>query len=239
MVLGGWSVVSTAAFATTASSLGSFEGVEEPKQYCSSSSCASDSYTNITASGSTFKFYLRYNGSKWDGDQTSGRTDRQRAEVRGLGTRQKNNETFEFGTTWRTNSTFRGTSRFTHFFQLKAVDGTNGPPMVTASINNGVGSADLRYCNAACSSGQTTARTFSWSPATWQTLLIRVKTSTSSGEVRAAVDGGSLSGRTGVPVYLSGSTEYRPKWGLYRGVDPGMSIGNDSIEHRSVTSNKR
>ena len=227
-----------AAHAATATSLSSFETIEEPRQYCTSSGCRSDSFVNITGPDATIRFYLRYNGSSWDGDQSSNRTDRQRAEVRGLGPHQNPNQTFDYSSEWRTNSSFRGTGRFTHFFQLKAYDGTMGPPMITASINNGVGSAGVKYCSGSCSSGHTTARSIGWSPATWQSLRIRVKISTSAGEVRASVNGDALSGRTGVPVYLSGSTDYQPKWGLYRGVDPGMSIGNDTMEHRNVTAER-
>src|SRR5687767_8447032 len=83
-----------AAFAATAVNLDSFQVVEEPHQYCTSSGCRDDSFVNITGPDATIRFYLRYNGSSWDGDQRSNRTDRQRAEVRAVGAHQNPNQTF-------------------------------------------------------------------------------------------------------------------------------------------------
>lgn len=230
------------ALAVTATSFGSFEGEEEPRViYDLQSGHRSDSYDNMTmpASG-TFRFFLRYRrGDWWDGDMSTDRTDRQRAEVKGLGARQRMNETYEYGTSWRSDADFRGTTRFTHIFQLKATNGTLGPPMITFSINDGTSSAGLKYCSGGCTSGHTTARGVSWARATWQTNVYRIRTSTSSGEVRLSKNGDSLSGRTGIPVYLSGSTEYRPKWGLYRGVNADSPLNDDYIEHRSVNANRR
>jgi hypothetical protein len=231
------------ALATTASSLSSFEGREEPTvvYHYNSDSFSSDSYTNITSPASgTFRMQLRFRQNDWwDGDQSGTNKDRQRGEVKGLGAHQHMNETYEYGTTWRSDSNFRGSSRFTHIFQLKATNGTTGPPMVTFSINDGTSSAGVKYCSGGCSSGQTTARGVSWARATWETILIRIHTSTSSGEVRLSKNGDSMSGKTGTPVYLSGSTDYRPKWGLYRGVNHDSPLTDGYIEHRNVNANKR
>ena len=230
------------ALAVTATSFSSFEGEEEPRViYDLQSGHRSDGYDNMTSpAGGTFRFTLRFRrGDWWDGDMGTDRTDRQRAEVKGLGAHQKMNQTFEYATTWRSDSDFRGTGRFTHIFQLKATNGTLGPPMITLSINDGTSSAGLKYCNGPCSSGHTTARGFSWSRASWQTNVMRIRTSTSSGEVRLSRNGDAMSGRTGIPVYLSGSSDYRPKWGLYRGVNADSPINDDTIEHRGVSANRR
>ena len=64
-VIGVLTLTASAAHATTATSLSSFETIEEPKQYCTSSSCKSDSFVNITGPDATIRFYLRYNGSTW------------------------------------------------------------------------------------------------------------------------------------------------------------------------------
>src|SRR5206468_3493062 len=75
------------AFATTATSLSSFGGIEEPavKYFPGSNTFQNDSFTNITdLGGGTFQMLLRYNTSGtmwWDGDRTTTNTDRQRAEV--------------------------------------------------------------------------------------------------------------------------------------------------------------
>src|SRR4030095_13882814 len=60
--------------------------------------------------------------------------DRQRAEVKGIGSHQKTGETFVYGTTWRTDPDFKTVGRFCHVFQLKATDGDNGAPLVVLSL---------------------------------------------------------------------------------------------------------
>jgi hypothetical protein len=193
------------AFATTATSLSSFGGIEEPtvKYTVSSNSFSNDSYVNITDEGSgQFKMYLRYSTSSWDGDRNTTSTDRQRAEIKVLGNRQGMNETFEYASTWRTNSTFKKGSHFCHVTQVKAYDGSDtSDPLVTTDINSSTSSS-------------------------------------TSGELRASINGDSLSGKTGIKMYRNGATQYQPKWGLYRGVDSSQSIGNDYLEHKSVTANK-
>src|SRR5262245_29136826 len=86
--------LSTAAFATTATSFSSFQGKEEPtvRYNPATGAFTNDSYDNMTSpSSGSFKFYLRWSSTGWDGDRATTSTDRQRAEVRGLGTNQKTN----------------------------------------------------------------------------------------------------------------------------------------------------
>jgi hypothetical protein len=229
------------AFATTASSLSSFGGIEEPtvKYTVSSNSFSNDSYVNITDEGSgQFKMYLRYSTSSWDGDRNTTSTDRQRAEIKVLGNRQGMNETFEYASTWRTNSTFKKGSHFCHVTQVKAYDGSDtSDPLVTTDINSST-SAQVSKCSYG-DSGLSSVRGFSWAAGSYVTVKIRLTTSSStSGELRASVNGDSLSGKTGIKMYRNGATQYQPKWGLYRGVDSSQSIGNDYLEHKSVTANK-
>jgi hypothetical protein len=83
------------------------------------------------------------------------------------------------------------------------------------------------------------ARSYSFSLNTYTNLVMRIKCSTSaSGEVRASINGDSFSGHTGVVVSRSGTTDYRPKWGSYRGVSSSSPYGNDPIEMTNVTANK-
>src|SRR5687767_10060754 len=93
-----------AAYATTATSMSSFEGEEEPTDRVTSSGSVTggDTFDNMTSpSSGNFRFHLRFSSSVWDGDRSTGNTDRQRAEVKGLGVHQKNNETFDYSETWR------------------------------------------------------------------------------------------------------------------------------------------
>ena len=229
------------AFAVTATSLSSFGGIEEPtvRYTVSSDSFSNDSYTNITSpSSGTFRMYLRFSTSAWDGDRNTTSEDRQRAEVKVLGARQKPGETFEYQSTWKTNSTFKKGSRFCHITQVKGYGGGDiDEPLVTVSIDSAT-SAAVKYCSGTAS-GLTTARSFSWSAGTSKTVKIRLKVSTStSGELRASINGDALSGKTGLAMYRPDAPEYQPKWGLYRGCDSSQTFGNDQVDHSSVSANK-
>ena len=78
----------------TATTLGSFEGEEEPTvlYHPSSGTFTSDSFDNITdQGGGVFRYTLRYRPDQdwWDGDRATTNDDRQRAEVKGLGAHQR------------------------------------------------------------------------------------------------------------------------------------------------------
>jgi len=231
--------VSSPVLATTASSFSSFEGQEEPtdRVYSSGSVTKGDTYDNMTSPASgTFKFYLRFSSSVWDGDRDTGSTDRQRAEVKGLGSRQGPNDTFDYDHTWKTNRAGAGT--FWHVFQLKGVDGDNAAPLVVNSIQSSTGAA-LRYCSGA-TSGFTVARSYTFSLNTFMRSTIRIKPSTgTSGILQLGVNGGSLSGKTNIGLYRPSSTQYRPKWGSYRGVSSSSPYGNDTVEQKGVMATKR
>jgi len=235
-VVGVWAVVAPAAYATTATSMSSFEGEEEPtdRVFANGSITTGDSYDNMTSpSSGNFRFYLRFNSTWWDGDRSTGNTDRQRAEVKGLGVHQKNGETFDYSETWRSNRA--GSGSFWHIFQLKATDGDNGAPVIMNSIQSGTNAA-VRYWPG---SSAITARSYSFSLNSYTNLVMRIKCSTSaSGEVRASINGDGFQGHTGVVVSRSGTTDYRPKWGSYRGVSSSSPYGNDAIEMYNVTANK-
>lgn len=228
---------------TTASSLSSFDAVEEPTviYHVSSSSFTNDSYVNITSpSSGAFKFYLRYtsgSSGSWDGDRNTTSTDRQRAEVRALGTHQLTGETYDYKSTWKTNSSFKKGTHFCHVTQVKADDGDNSPPLVTISINSN-SSAALEK-DSGSDSALSSVRSFSWTPGSSITTRIRLKTSTSSsGIIQLSVNGDSLQGKTNLPMYRPSATKYHPKWGLYRGLDSSQPFGNDYVQHSSVSSSK-
>lgn len=232
--------LTTSAFALTATSFSSFGGVEEPRQIYrpSSNSFADDSYDNTTSpSSGVFKFELRFTSSWWDGDMDKNRTDRQRAEVRQLGTRQATGQTFEYLSTWRTPSTFRRGGHFTHIFQVKAMDGNNAPPLVVGTILSNTTMA-LQKCSGS-DGGLQTVHSRSFAAGSTYSMRVRLKASTSStGSLQWSINGSALSGRTGLAMYRPGATQYHPKWGLYRGVHNGDSISTTYVEHRSVQSNR-
>src|SRR5258708_1221026 len=230
-----------AARAVIATGLSSFEGIEEPsvRFIPKTGQFEPDHFVNTTDVGDrTVRMYLRYNAEWWDGDRDTTNKDRQRAEVKGLGPHQKHGETFEYTTTWRTNPEFKGSDRFCHIFQLKATNGDNGAPLVVLSILEGTDDACVRFWPGN-SKGFIEARRFHWKPGVWQTVTIRIKTSPNAdGEVSASVDGDAFQGTTGIAVDRPDADDYRPKWGLYRGVKAGMSLGNDYVEHKEPSAKK-
>lgn len=227
---------SAQVLAVTAENLRSFEGIEEPelRYIIATGKFVYDPYVNITDAGDhTVRMTLRYNPGWWDSDRDRIDTTRQRAEVKGLGPHQKPGETFEYATTWRTDPDFRGSDRFCHVFQLKATDGDNGPPLVVLSVLDGVGHAGVRYWPGS-SKDFIPVREFSFKPGDWQNVRIRIKTSEQAdGEVMVSVDGDKFQGVTGVRVYRPEASDYRPKWGLYRGLTRGMALHDDWVEHRA------
>ncbi|HZP59133.1 MAG TPA: chitobiase/beta-hexosaminidase C-terminal domain-containing protein, partial [Opitutaceae bacterium] len=236
------------AFATTMTSLSDFEGEEEPTviYFPASNTFKNDSsFINITnISPGVVQMLLRYNSTWWDGDgAVSTRTDRQRAEVKGLGPHQKVGQLFEYVTTWRTSPNFPASPHWEDFFQLKATDGDNSLPLVFGDVRGGPANAHVMWLPAGAGS-HIVARNIPSAAATWQALTWRIKTSprgSSTGLVQASVNGDSFQGPTNVDVSLANSTDYRPKWGLYRGMSTGLALGTDNgadyIQHSNVCVN--
>jgi hypothetical protein len=235
----------SSAWPESATSLKSFEGIEEPQLRCIPGAAAPfepDDFVNITDAGeNAVRMTLRYEADKWwDSDRDRHDTSRQRAEVKGLGPHQKTGETFEYATTWRSDPHFHGTGRFCHIFQLKATDGDNGAPLIVLSILNGADTAAVRFWPGD-SRSFVVARQFKWKPDTWQTVKIRVTTSTASshdGAVLISVDGDDFQGVRNVSVFRPDATDYRPKWGLYRGITKDLPEGASFIEHRNASARK-
>jgi hypothetical protein len=230
-----------ALHATTALALSSFEGIEEPlvRYTPATGAFLHDDFVNITdLGGGTFRMRLRYRSDEWDADRDTPNKDRQRAEVKGLGVHQKTGETFEYSTTWRTNPGFEGAGRFCHLFQLKSTNGDSGAPLVTISILPGHERAAVQVWSGTAKSS-TTVREFSWKPGEWVTVRVRIKTSnTANGEVLASVNGDEFQGARGIEAFRLEADDYRPKWGLYRGVTTAMPFGDDYVEHKNVSAQK-
>jgi hypothetical protein len=226
--------------AIAATSLLSFEGIEEPTvlYHPSTATFTDDSYVNIVdEGGGMFRYTLRYRPDLdyWDGDRATTNTDRQRAEVKGLGPHQQTNQTFEYSYDWRTDSNFVGTSTFCHIFQLKATDGDNAPPLVTLSLGtNNTGKLELWSGTAA---GPSSARTFAYADNVWEHADIVIHTATdNTGFVEASINGDAFKGLFNLPVYRPDATDYRPKWGFYRGINSNIYDGDNYVEDRNVTA---
>jgi polysaccharide lyase-like protein len=235
-------LLAVAVQAGTATKLKDFEGIEEPvvKYTVATDKFEHDDFVNITDVGdNTVRMTLRYSPEWWDGDRGNSDKSRQRAEVKGIGPHQKNGDTFEYATTWRTNPEFHGSNKFCHVFQLKATNGDDGAPLVVLSVLKGTKAVAVRYWSGN-EKEFTVVREFGWKPGEWQTVRIRIKTSTAKdGSVMVSVNGDEFQGATGVAIYRPDATDYRPKWGLYRGTTPELPKGVSWVEHREASATKR
>jgi hypothetical protein len=229
-----------------ATNINSFEGKEEPTvlYHPSTGSFTNDSYINMTdQGGGVVRFTLRYHPDQdwWDGDRNTTNTDRQRAEVKGLGPHQKPGDIFEYAFDFRTDPSFVGGSGFDHIFQLKSTDGDSGAPLVTVDPGKGTGASGSVRIWSGPASNSSSVRSFTWAPNTWQHVVVRITTSSSStgatsdGQIVASINGDAFSGVSNLPVYRTSATDYRPKWGFYRGISSDLRIGDDYVEHRNVS----
>lgn len=224
---------------TIATSLSSFEGIEEPKvRFVVARDCFEpDDFLNISeVDGGVFRMTLRHHaGEWWDGDRDTCDKTRQRAEVKGLGRHQALGESFEYSTTWRGSPLLHGTKNFCHIFQLKATQ-DSGPPLVTLSILPGTGQAAVKYRDST-TDDDFIVRTFDWTPSIWQSVKIRIKPSDQpDGEVTVSINNDPFLGKQGLILHRPTFTDYRPKWGFYRRINNNLRNGEDFIEHKDVSS---
>ncbi|HTQ40422.1 MAG TPA: dockerin type I domain-containing protein [Pirellulales bacterium] len=232
-----------------------FEGLEEPTViYFPDTNTFENDPTNfqnhMDEGGGLFRDMLRNYYSTlgwWDGDGAdAGNTDRQRVEPKGivgLG-HQQVEQTFEYSFDFRTDPTFQATSDFCHIFQLKATNGDDSPPLATISLyKSGSGIQGRVDAFSDGSTGNTTESipvTFSYTAGQWIHFDIRITpcaAGESTGQIQLSVNGGAFTGITNAPVDLTGSTDFRPKFGFYRGISTtdGVPAGLSWVEHDAIT----
>jgi len=112
-----------------------------------------------------------------------------------------------------------------------------GAPLVTLSIKEGTELGQLQLWSG--HEGERAARQFKWKPGGWHRTEIVITTSVEqTGKVLASIDGDALEGLSDVAVYRPRASDYRPKWGLYRGTAKGLHPGEDWVEHRNVSARR-
>ncbi len=244
-------VLATPSFATTASSLSSFYGLEEPSVIYypdTNSFVTGDTFPNIQdEGGGVFKFELRYNPGTdgtatpwWDGDRTSTKTkDRGRAEVKGLGPHLFPNETLDFVSTWRTSGNFQNTTHFCHIWQGYGVRGQSSVSFLAQmTLEGDPDEARVHvYPGGAATGRDTLARSFTYVPGTWMTTNIEIYSADVGGYCAVSINGDKLTGITNLRTTVINADSVRPKWGLYRYFQTGWNLGDEYVEHANVQSN--
>ena len=228
------------ARAATATSLSSFEGREEPTvlYHPSNATFTDDVYTNITdQGGGVIRYTLRYqpNQDWWDGDRDTTNDDRQRAEVKGLGSHQKTDQTFRYSFDFRTDPSYIGTGSFCHVFQLKSTDGDSGAPLVTLSLSTS-GNGSVRHLVGR-------RQRFDHGP------LVQVDAQHMGprrhphhhvagqyGLGHGVDQRRRLQRQNGAADLPARRHRLPPKWGLYRGINSALFVGTNWVEDRSVTA---
>jgi hypothetical protein len=85
--------------------------------------------------------------------------------------------------------------------------------------------------------GPSSARTFTYADDVWEHADIIIHTATdNTGYVEVSINGDAFKGLFNLPVYRPDATDYRPKWGFYRGINSNIFVGANYLEDRNVTA---
>jgi hypothetical protein len=207
--------------------LKAFVGVEDDR---------SDSHpgvTHIFAEATQYRFVMH----KKDRDGS----DRQRQEVRGMvadGTRtdMKKNETWRYDYQMYIPASLKGTTSFTHIFQVKH----NGvaSPAVTMSLfrSGGTETVEMRLFGAGQAKLGSTK--LSLLHDRWIDVEIEVKVADgSAGRVRLSLKDGATTlvnaSRSGIDTWMGGDQAH-PKWGIYRSINDSGQIQDTYLLLRNM-----
>ncbi|WP_037255520.1 heparin lyase I family protein [Kibdelosporangium aridum] len=207
--------------------LRAFVGVEDDR---------SDSHpgvTHIFAEPTQYRFVMH----KSDRDGS----DRQRQEVRAIqmnGSRvdMKKNETWRYDYQMFIPSSLKGTSSFTHIFQVKHTSVAS--PVVTMSLHRtgSTENVEMRLFGA----GQAKLGVTNLAPLRnkWIDVEIEVKVADGSGgRVRYSLkDGGTTivnASRSGIDTWLGGDQAH-PKWGIYRSINDSGQLQDTYLLLRNM-----
>jgi hypothetical protein len=160
-------------------------------------------------------------------------TDRQRNEIKTYSSSEEavkgyENETFVFRWKFRINENMEVSTRFSHFFQLKAVGGDDSHPILTISgaERSGADGIEVRHSSLDGSTSTILQRT-DWSRVTgeWLEAYCRA-TFSDTGDLRLIVTRMSDDevifniDERGLDLWRGESVSHfvRPKWGIYRSI---------------------
>lgn len=157
--------------------------------------------------------------------------DRQRNEIKTYASSEEavkgyENETFTYRWRFKINSSMEVSTRFSHFFQLKAVGGADSHPILTISgaERSGEDGIEVRYSPL---KADTVLQRADWSSVTgeWLEAYCRV-TFSESGDLRLIVTRMSDDSivfnidESGLDLWRGDDANHfvRPKWGIYRSI---------------------
>lgn len=198
-----------------ADKLGAFVGVEDDR------AGSHPGTQHIFAESTQYRFVMHEDDR--DGD------DRQRQEVRAIkegGTRvdMRKNQTWRYNYQMYIPSSLKGTTSFTHIFQVK--QNSVADPLVTMSLHRSGSTERIEmrmYADGAAKVGTTNLASLKNK---WIDVEIEIKVADgSAGRLRYALKDGSTTvvnaSRSG-DTWISGDQAH-PKWGIYRSLnDPGQ-----------------
>jgi hypothetical protein len=197
--------------------LNAFEGVEDDPSH------SEPGVKHIFVVGNTYRFNM-------DTRQREAPGDRQRNEVKGMVSGGQI-LTIGLGETWRFTysmfipMTLRGTTSFTHIFQLKR-PGLGTAPLVTLDLRR-VGNQQVIALNAFTSGADVASTNLFPLQGHWIDTVIEV-TAGPQGKGRlhwTLIDGGKTivnAERDGVDTWLG--DRLRPKWGIYRSINDKVDL---------------
>jgi hypothetical protein len=209
--------------------LNAFEGVEDDRAN------SHPEATHIYVSGDTYRFNMHTRDR--DG------SDRQRSEVRGMRTTGGSVLSWLSGETWQVTydmyipGTLRGTTSFTHIFQLKK-PGTGTDPLATIGLRRS-GSNEYMTLRPFLSGGEIGRVALSSVWNSWIQIDMTFKIGNSgSGRFVVKKNGSTLTdaSRSGIDLWLSESI--RPKWGIYRSLDDSAQLRDTYLQLRNLKGYK-
>ncbi|WP_418642676.1 hypothetical protein ACNUDM_23675 [Vibrio chaetopteri] len=192
-----------------------------------------------------------------DGDRDTGKTDRQRNEIKVY---DKSNDSlkgfmdtiFEYRWKFRIDEDLRVTNHFTHLFQLKAVSDFGDPvsqPLVTITGNtkSGVSGLEVRHVDSQDAKTMllhTSQLGIDWATqiqGQWLEVFVRAQFSEQGSLEMSVTPLGSEAplftvNEQNIELWRSGSNGstvnfVRPKWGIYRSLNDkaGLNAGEDEV----------
>jgi hypothetical protein len=168
-------------------------------------------------------------------DDRCGADDRVRMEIKGgsgspAAMQHTQGQTAYYRWKFRLDPGFIPSSRFTHIFQIKAIEGDAGAPLVTITPRAGNPQRMQIIHSAGEGSGSLgTVHQVDLAPfkGTWVEAFVTYKSSEGSAgtfsiTIKRVSDGATLLSysRTGIDMWREGADYNRGKWGVYRGKDP-------------------